>query len=224
MSEAGVLDGIEVDFDDLDPYARYKLMASLIVPRPIALVTTIDLAGIVNAAPFSMFAMVGEDPPLVMISLNRLTHGAQKDTAANIDSTGEFVAHMVDAPIAQQMHDCGGPFAREIDELRQVGLTPVPARAVAPPRIAEAPVAFECTLHERIVTASRQIYFGQIRTMHAAPGLVDTTLWRVRLQDYAPIARFGASFYTTTNDRFSLRSDAIDGEGTAENITAIDEY
>lgn len=213
--------GIDVDFDDLDPYARYKLMASLIVPRPIALVTTAGTDGVVNAAPFSMFAMVGEEPPLVMISVNRLDDGAQKDTAANIDATGEFVVHIADGAIAQRMHDCAQPFARDVDELTQVGFTAVPARTVTPPRIAEAPVAFECVLHERILTESRQIYFGRIRSLHARDGLIDTDRWRVRLQDYAPIARFGASFYTTTSERFSLSSDVV---GEAGRVTEIDEY
>lgn len=213
--------GTEVDFDGLDPHSRYKLMASLIVPRPIALVTTLARDGVVNAAPFSMFAMVGEDPPLVMISVNRLDDGAQKDTARNIDETGEFVVHMTDEPIAQQMHDCGASFPRDVDELAAVGFTPVPSRTVAPPRIGEAPVAFECVLHERIVTASRQIYFGRIRTLHARHGLVDTTTWRVRLQGYAPIARFGASFYTTTAERFALASDDV---GEPDRVTDIDEF
>lgn len=213
--------GTEVDFDDLDPYSRYKLMASLIVPRPIALVTTVDLDGVVNAAPFSMFAMVGEDPPLVMVSVNRLEDGAQKDTARNIDLTREFVVHMTDEAIAQQMHDCGRSFPSHVDELAAVGFTATPSRTVAPPRIAEAPVAFECVLHERIITASRQIYFGRIRTLHAREGLIDTEAWRVRLQGYAPVARFGASFYTTTQDRFSLASDDV---GDAGRTTAIDEF
>lgn len=204
--QASKEDGTTVDFDDLDPYSRYKLMASLIVPRPIALVTTLSSDGVANAAPFSMFAMVGEDPPLVMISINRLTDGQQKDTAANIDANGEFVVHLSDAAIAQQMHDCGRTFPGDVDELAEVGFTAVPSLVVKPPRIAEAPVAFECVLHERLINASRQIYFGRIRQMHARAGLIDTTTWRVRLQDYAPIARFGASFYTGTKERFSLSS------------------
>src|SRR4051795_11092522 len=80
----------EIDFDTLGAYERYKLMAGLIVPRPIALVTTLGPDGVVNAAPFSMFCMVGEDPPVVMISVTKLDGEAQKDTAVNIDASGEF--------------------------------------------------------------------------------------------------------------------------------------
>jgi len=208
-----------VDFDELGAYERYKLMASLIVPRPIALVTTVSPDGVANAAPFSMFAMAGEDPPLVMISVNRLDDGDQKDTVANIESSGEFVVHLVDEPIVRQMHVCGTRFPAHVDELATVGLTALPSDVVSCPRIAEAPVAFECTLFEGMATASRHIYFGRIRRLHARSGLVDTQTWRVRLQDYAPVGRFGASFYTTTRDRFSLSSDGEPGR-----VTEIDEF
>ena len=87
---------MNIDFATLTEYQRYKLMASLIVPRPIALVTTLGTDGIVNAAPFSMFNMLGEEPPIVMISVNRLQDNALKDTAANIVRTGEFVVHLAD--------------------------------------------------------------------------------------------------------------------------------
>jgi flavin reductase (DIM6/NTAB) family NADH-FMN oxidoreductase RutF len=98
---------MDIDFDAITEYQRYKLMASLIVPRPIALVTTLGPTGVVNAAPFSMFNMLGEEPPIVMISINRLGDGAQKDTAANIERTGEFVVHLADEPMALAMHRCG---------------------------------------------------------------------------------------------------------------------
>jgi flavin reductase (DIM6/NTAB) family NADH-FMN oxidoreductase RutF len=149
-----------IDFATLTEYQRYKLMASLIVPRPIALVTTINPHGIVNAAPFSMFNMMGEEPPIVMISVNRLKDGTQKDTAGNILRTREFVVHLADEAIAEQMHHCGERLPPDQSELTRVGLTPVASRLVRPPRIAEAPVAFECTLWETLETASRQIFIG----------------------------------------------------------------
>ena len=213
-------EGLDIDFDALGAYERYKLMASLIVPRPIALVTTTSPDGVVNAAPFSMFGMVGEDPPLLMISVNRLEDGAQKDTAANLDATGEFVVHIPDEAMAARMHQCGQSYPADVDELAMVGLTATPAHRVRPPRIAEAPVAFECTVHERILTTSRQVYLGQIHHLHAAPGLIDTDRWRVTLQDFHPVGRFGASFYVTTGDRFSLASDAA---GTPVSTTDIDQ-
>lgn len=203
---------MDIDFAALTEYQRYKLMASLIVPRPIALVTTLGETGVVNAAPFSMFNMLGEEPPIVMISINRLQDGRLKDTAANIVRTKEFVVHIADEAMAEQMHRCGERLPPDVSELAAVGLTTLPCKAVAPPRIAQAPVAFECTLWELLETASRQIFIGRVRWLHARDGLIDTQAWRVRLQDYFPVARFGASFYVTTRERFSFEAgtNAID--------------
>jgi flavin reductase (DIM6/NTAB) family NADH-FMN oxidoreductase RutF len=205
---------MHIDFRSLPPYERYKLMASLIVPRPIALVTTLGADGVVNAAPFSMFNMVGEDPPLVFISINKHQDGRLKDTAANILRSGEFVVHLTDEAMAAQMHACGAALPPHESELLHAGLTAAPSQCVAPPRIAEAPVAFECQLHEQMETDSRYVFFGRILWLTVREGLVDTARWRVQLQHYHPVGRFGASFYVKTGERFSL--DA----GTS---TAIDE-
>ena len=210
----------EVDFDQITSYQRYKLMASLIVPRPIALVTTLGANGVANAAPFSMFNMVGEDPPILMISINRLSDGRLKDTAANILHNGEFVVHMSDEPMAQKMHSCGESLPSDVSELTKVGLTPVPSHCVAPPRILESPVAFECVLHEKLETESRYVFIGRIKWLAARDGLIDTDAWRVNLRDYSPVARFGASFYTRTTDRFSLTDQP---HHSAPTSTPIDE-
>ncbi|HYS64125.1 MAG TPA: flavin reductase family protein [Paraburkholderia sp.] len=195
---------MEIDFEAITEYQRYKLMASLIVPRPIALVTTLGADGTINAAPFSMFNMLGEEPPIVMISINRVADGTLKDTAVNIVRTGEFVVHLADEAIAEKMHRCGERLPPDVSELAEVGLTPVPSTHVAPPRIAEAPVAFECTTWETLETASRQIFIGRVHRLHARDELIDTETWRVRLQHYFPVGRFGASDYVTTRDRFTL--------------------
>jgi flavin reductase (DIM6/NTAB) family NADH-FMN oxidoreductase RutF len=204
---------MDIDFRELGAYERYKLMASLIVPRPIALVTTLGADGVVNAAPFSMFNMLGEDPPLVFISVNRLHDGRLKDTAANILRSGEFVVHLTDEAMSAQMHACGSALPPHQSELDHAGLTALPSRCVAPPRIAQAPVAFECVLHETLETDSRYVFLGRILWLAVRDGLVDAERWRVRLQDYHPVGRFGASFYVTTNERFAIgdaRANAID--------------
>ena len=211
----------EVDFEQITSYQRYKLMASLIVPRPIALVTTLGSNGVANAAPFSMFNMIGEDPPILMISINRLADGRLKDTAANILHNGEFVVHMSDEPIARKMHDCGDQFPSDVSELTEVGLTAVPSHTVAPPRIQESPVAFECVLHEKLETPRRYVFIGRIRWLAARDGLVDTEAWRVNLREYSPIARFGASFYTRTLDRFSMADQPNEAAPASTSIDAL---
>jgi flavin reductase (DIM6/NTAB) family NADH-FMN oxidoreductase RutF len=167
-----------------------------------------------------MFNMVGEDPPILMISINRLQDGRLKDTAANILHNGQFVVHMSDEPMAQKMHNCGESMPSDVSELTAVGLTPVPSQTVAPPRIEEAPIAFECVLHEKLETLSRYVFIGRVQWLAAREGLIDTEAWRVNLRDYKPVARFGASFYTRTEDRFSL-SDKPDQAPPVN--TAIDQ-
>lgn len=214
-------DTMEFDFSLLTEYQRYKLMASLIVPRPIALVTTLSADGVVNAAPFSMFNMMGEEPPIVMISVNKHADGQIKDTAANILAHGEFVVHLADEEIAEQMHACGERLPPEVSEVERVGFSTAPSNAVAPPRIVEAPVAFECRLWEKLETDSRYIFIGRVLWLHAREGLIDVETFRVRLQEYFPVARFGASFYVNTRERYPLgvRSDG----GAALRTTPIDE-
>ena len=209
---------MQIDFSELTAYQRYKLMASLIVPRPIALVTTLSPEGVVNAAPFSMFNMLGEDPPIVMLSINRVRdNGAVKDTARNILESNEYVVHLVDEGIAERMHRCGTYLPPDQSEIDLVGFTVAASRAVRPPRIVEAPVALECVLHEKIETASRYILIGRVLWMHARDELIDIERHRVRLQNYFPVGRFGASFYTKTRERF-----AID-DGAAARPNEIDE-
>ena len=214
----------EIDFSLLDTYARYKLMASLIVPRPIALVTTLGADGTVNAAPFSMFNMMGEDPPVVMLSINKVQDAAQKDTATNILRTGEFVVHITDEAMAAAMHRCGDRLPPEHSELLHTGLTATPSQSVKPPRIAQAPVAFECVLHETLETESRYVFIGRVQWLAVREGLVDTEKWRVRLQDFFPVGRFGASFYVNCRDRFAI--EAHEGKAEAQSgaaSTVIDE-
>jgi flavin reductase (DIM6/NTAB) family NADH-FMN oxidoreductase RutF len=206
---------MDIDFSKLTDYQRYKLMASLIVPRPIALVTTINADGVVNAAPFSMFNMMGEDPPILMISINKLKEGHLKDTSANILANGEFVVHIADEPMAEQMHACGESLPINESELDKVGLTHAPSIAVRPPYIVEAPVAFECVIAEKLETASRHIFIGEVKWLHARNDLIDIERYRVHLQNYFPVARFGASFYIRTRDRFAMKEGGLEVQSTS---------
>jgi flavin reductase (DIM6/NTAB) family NADH-FMN oxidoreductase RutF len=195
---------MDIDLESLSAYQRYKLMASLIVPRPIALITTLSDNGVVNAAPFSMFNMVGEDPPIVMVSINARDDATLKDTAFNIVRDGEFVVHITDEDMLQKMHRCGDHLPSTLSELTHAGLHAAPSHRVAPPRIIEAPVAFECTLYELLETTSRQVFIGQIRWLHVRDGLVDMESCRVNLEAYFPVGRFGGNLYTTTRDRIAV--------------------
>lgn len=193
---------MDLDFRSLSPEQCYKLMINLIVPRPIALVTTIDAAGVVNAAPFSVFNMVGEDPPLVMISINKLAAGAFKDTARNILTNGEFVVHIADEASAAAMDATAATLPPEQSEITHAGFSVTASRLVKPPRIVEAPVAFECTRHETMESASRFVFFGRIVWLHARDGIVDLARGRVDYTRFHPVGRFGAGQYVRLRDRF----------------------
>src|SRR5258708_14932686 len=124
----------------------YKLLISTVVPRPIALVTTLDASGRVNAAPFSFFNAVSSRPPVVVLGINGEGPGGSphKDTEQNIRDSGEFVVNLVDEVIAKRMNICAVDFPTGTGELNIADLKPLDSVAVKAPRIAEAPVAFEC--------------------------------------------------------------------------------
>ena len=193
---------MQIDFTTLTAQQCYKLMVNLIVPRPIALVTTLSPGGVVNAAPFSVFNMVGEDPPLVMVSVNKLPGGAFKDTARNILAQREFVVHIADEATAVPMDATAAELPAEVSEIDIAGFTVAPSIDVKPPRIVEVPVAFECMLHETMESESRFVFFGRILRLHAREGMVDVVTMRVDLDAFAPVGRFGAGQYVRLRDRF----------------------
>src|SRR5277367_1199945 len=122
----------------------YPLLASLVTPRPIALVTTLSPEGNVNAAPFSFFNLIGADPPILAIAPGDRDDGTPKDTARNIRLTHEFVVNLVDEGIAEAMNKCAASLPYGENELLHAGLSAAPSSAVKPPRILEAPASLEC--------------------------------------------------------------------------------
>jgi flavin reductase (DIM6/NTAB) family NADH-FMN oxidoreductase RutF len=195
---------MELDLEALGRPQRYKLLTSLIVPRPIALVTSVGEDGVVNAAPFSYFNVFGEEPPIVVISLDARTDGAMKHTARNILTTREFVVNLVDEALAEQMHGCAVEAPDGVSELDLTGLAAAPSRCVRPPRIATAPVSLECKLHTDIDFKTRMLFIGQIAWMSVRDGVVDPANLRRVPGAYLPIGRLFANRYCRTRDEFTL--------------------
>ena len=110
-----------IPFRELDPHDRYKLLCGVVVPRPIALVTTLDENGSVNAAPFSFFNVFSEDPPLLVLGLQHKADFSPKDTTRNIHRSGEFVVHLVDEALAAAMNDCAIDFPSGDSEVEATG-------------------------------------------------------------------------------------------------------
>lgn len=196
---------MEIDLGALLPRDQYKLLSSTVVPRPIALVSSRSAAGIDNAAPYSFFGVMGEDPAILALGIKKHPDGRSKDTAANIIETGEFVVHMVDEDLAQGMNACAASLAAEESEAEAAGLALVPSRLVAPRRIEAAPVAFECRLVEKLSTVpDRDILLGEVVAMHVRDGLVDPETLYVDPDAYKPVGRLFGPYYITAKERFVL--------------------
>ncbi len=197
---------MEFDFSNYNPKDRYKLLSSTVIPRPIALISTVDTNGILNAAPFSFFNVFAEDPATCVIGLARHENGCKRDTARIIEETGEFVINMVDHNIVEAMNVCAVDFEPGVDEFDLAGLTPVESRFVVPPRIAESPVSFEC---KRTVTlqlsAGRDLVVGEMLTMHARDGLIDPEKLYLDQEQYDIVGRLYADKYALIKDIFSLK-------------------
>lgn len=200
---------MEFDFGKLAARERYKLLVGLVVPRPIAFITTVGGNGVVNAAPYSFFNVLGDDPPIVIVSIEDRGPGRPKDTARNILASGEFVVNMVDETIAASMHACSEDYPPEVSELDAVGLHAAASRSVAPPRIAEAPVAFECRLHKHVELPRRHLFIGEVLWLHARENIIDPKTLRVNFADYRPVGRLFANRYLHTGDHFTIKPRSV---------------
>src|SRR5918911_1941114 len=179
-----------VSFADIEPRERYKLLCATIVPRPIALVTSVGADGVVNAAPFSFFNVFSEEPPLVVLGLQHKPSADRKDTTRNIAETGVFVVNLVDEDLAPAMNVCAVDFPPGTSEIEAAGLALAPGVEVPVPRIAQAPFALEC---QRTVALAfgphRELLVGEVLRLHAREGLIDPARLRVDMDAYRPIGR-----------------------------------
>lgn len=192
----------------------YKLLVSTVVPRPIAWVTTQDVDGTVNAAPFSFFNAVSGNPPVVVFGIGGRGPGDIKDTGGNIRRTGQFVVNLVSNALAEQMNITAIDFPKQVNELAEAGLNTAPSSKVRPPRIAESPVSFEC---ERLVVVEvgvdRAVVLGKVEAIHVADQFVlDPVRCYIDTPNLDLIGRMhGRGWYARTTDRFEMpRIDVAD--------------
>lgn len=185
----------------------YKLMVGMIVPRPIAFVSSVSPEGIRNLAPFSFFTGISANPPVICFCpMIRLSDGSRKDTLRNIEATKEFVVNVVSEEFAQQMNVCSTEFPPEVDEFEKSRLTPVPSVVVKPPRVKESRVNMECKLLQIIHVSSKQlggsIVLGEVLRFHVADDLYEN--YKIDPDKLKPIGRMGGPTYTRTTDRFDM--------------------
>ena len=193
-----------LDLATLPPVELYRVLSDLVVPRPIAFVSTIDAVGRTNLAPFSYFMLGGSNPPSLCVSPTLGRGGAEKDTLANIRETGEFVVCLVRRTESEGMNAASAGLPRGESEWSRTGFTPLPSVLVAPPRVAECPAHFECRLHTIVDhgdgSGAARYVIGEIVAVHVADDLVGAT------DDFAPISRLGGADYLdlANGERFEL--------------------
>lgn len=197
------------DFAKLTSRERYKLLIGAVVPRPIALVTTVDAQGVVNAAPFSFFNCLSADPAILALGVEYRPSGAQKDTGRNVRETLSFTVNIVSDALLEGMNVCAVPFEPGIDELARAGLTARPGSKVPCPWIGEAPAAFECRHHTTLgIGNSREIILGEVVYAHFRADIVDERL-HVDPVALDAVGRMGGHGYATTRDHFDLPTMSV---------------
>jgi len=185
----------------------YRLMTAIIVPRPIAFVSSLSPGGARNLAPFSFFTAVSANPPVICFApMIRGKDGSRKDTLNNVEATREFVVNIVSEEIARAMNACSAEVPPEVDEFELSGLTPVPSERVAPPRVAEAKACMECRLLQVVHVSTRplggSLVLGEVVLLHVADPLFHN--FSVDPAALRAIGRMGGATYARTTDRFEM--------------------
>lgn len=196
----------EIDFAAFTPEDRYKFVIGAVVPRPIALVTTLSPNDRANAAPFSQFIILSSTPIILGFVVGRYPDADHRDTHLNILDRGECVINTVDEDMAEVAQLCAVPFARGESEPERLGLATVPSRLVGPPRLAVAPMAFECRLSrtERFGSTATLIA-GEVVAVHARKGLVDGH--RVDHASLRPLGRIAGRRYCRTTSVIEMPTE-----------------
>jgi flavin reductase (DIM6/NTAB) family NADH-FMN oxidoreductase RutF len=196
---------MELDLQGVHADRAYPILASLVVPRPIAWVTTIDEHGAVNAAPFSFFNALGADPPIVGFCPGDREDGTPKDTALNVRSIHEFVVNLVDEAVAEAMNRTAASLPHGVSELESAGLHTLASSSVKPPRIAEAPASLECEEWGTLQIGGNRLIIGLVKRVHVRDGLIDVDTLRIRTERFAAVGRMSSPhWYCRTTDRFEM--------------------
>lgn len=182
---------------DLPQREAYQILAATVVPRPIALVSTVSPTGAPNLAPFSFFQIGGSNPPSVVFSPTSGREGAEKDTLANIRGTGEFVINLVTLDIAKQMNETSANLSPGESEWNKTCFSPLDSHLVKPSRVAESPIHFECKLHQIVPhgtgPGSANYVIGEIVMFHIANSLQKDGV--LNTENLEIVGRLGGEWY-----------------------------
>jgi len=197
-----------IDFSQLAPRDAYAWMTGTILPRPIAWVSTVAQDGRTNLAPFSFFQGITSNPPTLMFSPVNTRDGTKKDTVRNLEHVPEFVVNLVSYALAEQMNATAAMLPYGESEFERYGIAPMASERIRPPRVAAAPVAFECTVHQVVHIGegafAANVVFGRILLAHVSDTVLDPE-GRPDAGKLDLVARLGGSGYARTTDRFELK-------------------
>ncbi|MDA8451527.1 flavin reductase family protein [Acidovorax sp. NCPPB 3859] len=205
-----------LDAASLGPEATYRLLSGIVVPRPIAWISTLSETGVVNLAPFSCFTFVSNKPPLLGVNIGRKA-GRRKDTATHILARREYVVNIGHGGQLQQIHESSAEHPPEVSEAELLGLATAPCEAVAVPRIADAGVAMECRLSQVIPfgDTGAEFFVGAVLRFHVREGLLrDGKIDTLALD---PVCRIGGPNYATLGRVLTLRTMPQ----TAKTVTTV---
>ena len=195
---------MRIDPRSFQDFAR--VLIGVIVPRPIALVSTVSSEGVVNLAPYSFFNAVAVSPPTVAIGMARYADWKPKDTLANVEATGELVVNLVDDHIADAMNRTAAEHPSDVDEFQVAGLTPIASEIVEPPRVGESPVSMECRVSQTVaIGAGRQeagLVIAEIVLLHARDDLIQED--GVDHMKLRPIGDLAGAMFCRTVDVFEM--------------------
>jgi flavin reductase (DIM6/NTAB) family NADH-FMN oxidoreductase RutF len=195
---------MRIDPAYLDAETAYRLITGVVVPRPIAWVTTLSNSGVVNLAPFSAFTFVSPKPPMLAISVGR-KGGIYKDTAQNILNNEEYVVHIADSSLMTAVHESSTEHPPDVSEVEELRLSTLPGERIKVPRLAAAPVAMECRFRQCLEfgeTRSRLIV-GEVLVFHIRDGLLQNGKIETKALD--PIARIAGPRYARLGEIITLK-------------------
>ena len=197
-----------IDVSQTSAVDVYRLLISVVTPRPIAWVTSLDAEGRVNLAPFSFFNTFGADPPVVVIAPNRKRDGSKKDTLNNIETTKEFVVNAAVAEFAEQVNLSSKELPPGESEVELTGMSVLPSAKVKPPRLVESPINMECRLRQVVRVGenpfSANLVIGEIVLFHIADRVLDAQ-GKIDPRKVRTIARLGSDYYCHTSDLFEMK-------------------
>jgi flavin reductase (DIM6/NTAB) family NADH-FMN oxidoreductase RutF len=198
---------MQFDFDAMSPAARFAFLTGAVVPRPIALITTLSPGGTCNAAPYTFFSIAGTEPPMVTLTVLPTPAGCMKNTGTNILHSKEFVINLVSEDLAEAMNLTCIDAPEDVDEMALAGLVPARSVKIKPPRVARSPMALECVLHSTVpLSANQFIALGRIVHAHVHDEIVLDA--REPLLDTNAMhligGMHGAKWYARTSDLFAM--------------------